>query len=123
MQFVASLPADYKIKGRIQKYILKKAAAGIVPDPLIWRRKAGFGGPVRAWVMRDLRDMIDTLLSRERIAARGLLDPDEVAAVINAQRSGKEDNALRIWALLTLELWLQTFVDRDGAAPLAVPRT
>jgi hypothetical protein len=28
------------------------------------------------------------------------------------------DHALRIWALLTLELWQRTFIDGDGTAPL-----
>jgi hypothetical protein len=40
-----------------------------------------------------------------------------VWGVIEDQWAGREDNALRIWALLCLEMWCQTFLDRDGAAP------
>jgi hypothetical protein len=63
--------------------------------------------------------MIRELLSPERLRTRGLLDPAAVWTVIDAQWAGREDNALRIWAFLTLELWAATFLDGDGAAPLS----
>jgi hypothetical protein len=55
--------------------------------------------------------MIDQVLSPEAVAGRGLFDPGEVKRLVTATADGTEDNALRIWALLTLELWQQAFVD------------
>ena len=46
-----------KINGLKQKYLLKKAMQGILPKELIWRGKAGFGAPVRAWLRDDLLGM------------------------------------------------------------------
>jgi Asparagine synthase len=55
--------------------------------------------------------MVDDLLSPEAVRHRGLFDAPEVRRLIAANRAGHEDNALRIWALLTLELWQLAFVD------------
>ncbi len=60
--------------------------------------------------------MVDDLLSPAAVAARGLFDPAEVQRLIQVNAKGGADNALRLWALLTLELWQQTFLDAPAAA-------
>ena len=40
------------------KYILKKVAKNYLPDEVIHRKKAGFGGPIREWIRKDLDEMI-----------------------------------------------------------------
>ncbi len=117
VEFVSTLPAEWKLNGFVQKYILKKAAGRLLPKELVWRKKAGFGAPIRAWVSRDLQPLIDELLSKRAIEARGLLRYEAVEGILHAQRAGREDNALRIWAFLTLELWMRTFMDHDGSHP------
>ena len=63
--------------------------------------------------------MIGDLLSPERLRRRGVLAPEAVWQTVEGQWSGREDNALRIWALLTFELWAETFLDADGLAAAA----
>ena len=53
-------------------------------------------------------------LARARSRARGLFDPARCPGLIRDNDAGRADNALRIWALLTLELWHRTFLDRTG---------
>jgi asparagine synthase (glutamine-hydrolysing) len=84
----------------------------VLPKEVIRRRKAGFGAPIRSWLVGELKPLVDEALSRERVTARGLFDPDEVERILAANEEGRADNALRIWALLTIELWQQTFLDR-----------
>lgn len=105
---------DLKLRGLRRKYVLKRAMDGVLPRGIIRRPKAGFGAPVRSWLDGDLSDMMSELLSPEVIRQRGLFEPDEVAKLIEDNRTGTADNALRIWALLVLELWQRTFLD-DGA--------
>jgi asparagine synthase (glutamine-hydrolysing) len=118
VEFVAGIPSEMKIRGFKQKLILKRAAERLLPEEIVWRKKAGFGGPVRAWVMRDLQGTIERFLSPAQVECRGLLRYDTVQRIIDDQMSGREDNALRIWALLVLEMWLRTFIDADGSGPL-----
>jgi asparagine synthase (glutamine-hydrolysing) len=61
--------------------------------------------------------MVDDLLGAERIKARGYFEPKAVQDLVAANRTGRADNTYRIWALLTLELWHQVFVDAGSPHP------
>jgi asparagine synthase (glutamine-hydrolysing) len=119
VELVLSLPARTKIRGREQKYIYKRAVAPWVPRAIVERAKAGFSGPVRAWIKKDYREPIYDILFGKRFRERGLFDINTVKAIYDANQQGYEDYALRLWALVTLELWLETFIDRNGEAPLS----
>jgi asparagine synthase (glutamine-hydrolysing) len=120
IEHVARIPPGLKLRRLTRKYVFKRSMEPLLPRDIIWRPKAGFGAPIRGWLVNDLRPMIDDLLSAERVAARGLFEPHEVRRLISATQQGTEDNALRLWALLTLELWHQRFVDRTPATAPAV---
>jgi len=110
------MPPELKLHRLTRKYLFKRSMEGVLPREVIYRPKAGFGAPVRAWLVGDLEPMVDDLLSPEVVSRRGLFDAREVRRLIAANRAGHEDNALRIWALLTLELWQRTFLDADANA-------
>ena len=105
------IPAELKIKGLKRKYILKKAAESLLPKEVIWRKKAGFGAPIRSWLRTSLKPMIDDLLSEETIKRRGLFDFEEVRRVIELNQSGKEDFNLQVFQLLNFEIWMREFLD------------
>jgi asparagine synthase (glutamine-hydrolysing) len=109
------MPPDLKLHRLTRKYLFKKSMEGVLPKDVIWRRKAGFGAPIRSWLVGELKPLVDEALSAERVRARGLFDPDEVARIVADNTAGRADNALRIWALLTIELWQQTFLDTPTA--------
>lgn len=105
------IPPELKLKRLTRKYILKRSMEGVLPHDVIWRPKAGFGAPVRSWLVGELKPLVDDLLSPTNIAARGLFEPAEVTRLIADNNAGRADNALRIWSLLTFELWQQQFLD------------
>jgi asparagine synthase (glutamine-hydrolysing) len=107
----ARIPPELKLHGLTRKYIFKRSMEGVLPRSVIRRPKAGFGSPVRSWLVGDLKPMVDDLLAPSAVAARGLFDPAEVSELIRANMAGETDNALRIWALLTIELWQRAFKD------------
>ncbi len=112
IEFAARMPPDLKLKGLKRKYILKKAAETLLPHDAVWRKKAGFGAPIRSWLRGALRPMVDDLLSPETIKKRGLFRPEEVRRLIETNLSGREDYNLQVFQLLNLELWMRTFIDR-----------
>jgi asparagine synthase (glutamine-hydrolysing) len=112
----SKLPPGLKLRGLTRKWAFKKSQEGTLPRDVIWRKKAGFGAPVRSWLVGDLRPMMRDLLSPDTVAARGLFDPGEVERLIEANDAGAEDNAMRLWALLNLELWQREFVDSHQMA-------
>ncbi|MGH9941416.1 MAG: asparagine synthase (glutamine-hydrolyzing) [Pyrinomonadaceae bacterium] len=115
VELAARMPPHLKLRGLKRKYILKRAAEKLLPREVVWRKKAGFGAPVRAWLRGPLRPLVDELLSAETVKRRGLFHPAEVRRVVEANLSGREDFSLQVFQLLTLELWFQIFLDRkDG---------
>lgn len=111
VELAARIPPALKLKGLAGKYILKRAAEAWLPREIIDRKKAGFSAPVRAWLVRDLRDMVEDLLSEPNIRRRGYFDYGFVRRLIDDNLSGREDNSLKIFQLLTLELWHRAFID------------
>jgi asparagine synthase (glutamine-hydrolysing) len=111
LTLTARMPPELKMKGLKRKYILKKAAEKLLPHDVVWRKKAGFGAPIRSWLRGPLRPMVDDLLSEETIRRRGLFRPEEVRRIIDANLSGREDFNLQVFQLLNLELWQRAFID------------
>jgi asparagine synthase (glutamine-hydrolysing) len=111
VDFASRLPVGLKIHGHTQKYILRKAMAKMLPESILQRRKAGFGLPIRSWLKHELRPMLHDLLSEERVARRGLLNPRVVTRMIRDHESGAQDLPLQLWALLTLEVWHSAVLD------------
>ena len=111
------IPPELKLHRLTRKYVFKQSMKGVLPEEVVNRPKAGFGAPVRSWLVGELAPLLADLLSPEVVAARGLFEPTEVSRLIAANQAGQEDNALRLWALMTLELWQRTFVDGARARP------
>jgi asparagine synthase (glutamine-hydrolysing) len=106
------MPANLKLRGLKRKYILKRAAEKLLPREVVWRKKAGFGAPIRSGLRGPLRPLVDELLSEATVKRRGLFRPAEVRRVIDANLSGREDYNLQVFQLLTLEMWQRAFIDR-----------
>ncbi|MGC2108079.1 MAG: asparagine synthase (glutamine-hydrolyzing) [Candidatus Korobacteraceae bacterium] len=111
VDFMRRVPPQFKLRGYTQKYLLKKSMERLLPRDVIYRRKAGFGLPVRSWLRNELREMLGDLLSPDRIRQRGILNPKTVARFLRQNESGERDYTLQLWALLTLEVWQQCMVD------------
>jgi asparagine synthase (glutamine-hydrolysing) len=111
IEMSARIPPRLKLRGLKRKYVLKRALESVLPADVVWRKKAGFGAPIRSWLRGALRPMIGDLLSEETVKRRGIFRTKEVKRVVDANISGREDYNLQIFQLLGLELWHQTFID------------
>jgi asparagine synthase (glutamine-hydrolysing) len=114
-EFVAwNVPPNLKLKGGARpttKYIFRRAMDGVLPNEVLRQPKAGFAAPVDYWLAHDLRDMVDDLLSPERLRERGLFRPEAVQRFVEEHRKGCQDWSVQLWQFLTLELWMETFLD------------
>lgn len=112
VELAARMPPRLKLRGWHRKYVLKRAAEKLLPKDVVWRKKAGFGAPVRSWLRGPfLRPLVEDLLSEETVKQRGLFEPREVRRIIESNLSGHNDYNLQVYQLLTLELWQRTFID------------
>src|SRR5438309_11938312 len=67
LALTARMPPDLKLRGLKRKYILKRAAEKLLPREVVWRKKAGFGAPIRSWLRGPLRPWAGDLLSEATI--------------------------------------------------------
>jgi asparagine synthase (glutamine-hydrolysing) len=116
VEFVAQLPARFKIGGVTLKAIFKKALRGILPEQILTRKKMGFGVPLDLWFRGQLAELLgDTLLSRKSLE-RGYFQRRSVERLIADHVSGQTNHQYRLWNLLMLELWHRVFIDAPAAA-------
>lgn len=76
IDFVMSIPDKYKLRGANEKYILKKAGQGIVPDEILKRKKFPFQAPGMSSMIKNgaRMDWIDDSLIRKY----GIFDPQYI---------------------------------------------
>lgn len=107
VEFAARLPGRYKINNRVQKYLLKRAAEAYVPHEIIYRPKAAFGTPIRAWMGRDLAGDVRKQYTNMGPALRRFLKPELPLHMLEQHAGGKEDHAHSLWGLHALGVWIE----------------
>jgi asparagine synthase (glutamine-hydrolysing) len=107
VDFCARLPHGYKYRRGVRKFLLRRAAEGLVPNSVLKRPKKGFGIPLARW----LRQMPPA----PPLGAIPGLRPDWIAARWSAARAGQEDERLLLWSWLSL----QGIVGQNGSAAVA----
>src|ERR1022692_4454142 len=114
LEFAASLPAGYKVRGLKTKYIAKKVLAGRVPRQIIKRKKAGFPVPYSSWLRSEMMGWVqEVLLDRETIG-RGYFDKRNIENLLKENlRTG--EYAKELLSLAVLELWHRSIL--AGIAP------
>jgi asparagine synthase (glutamine-hydrolysing) len=119
-EFVArNVPPSLKLKGFLRpttKYIFRKAMEDVLPREVLQQPKAGFAAPVDYWLAHDLKEITDDLLSPSRIRQRGIFRAEAIQSLVTEHRSGAKDCSMQIWQFLTLEIWMQTFLDAGADA-------
>ncbi len=117
VEWVTGLPAEFKIRGGQQKYILRKLAERVgVPREALDRPKQGFALPLVHWMRHELKDLILTVLLEPRTLQRRYFNPQAVQQLLDEHFRGHRNHADRIWRLLMLELWHRNFLESFHAA-------
>jgi asparagine synthase (glutamine-hydrolysing) len=115
VEWAARLPAEVKMPGGKLKGLFKAAMAPFLPEPILRRRKMGFGIPIDQWFRNEIKDLAyDVLLSRSS-RQRGLVRSEYMQDLLDEHCAGVRDHHTRLWALLMLELWFRTWI--DGSQP------
>ncbi|UFU02381.1 asparagine synthase (glutamine-hydrolyzing) [Ruania suaedae] len=103
------LPSQYKVRRGTTKWALKEVARRALPDSVVDRRKVGFRVPLDAWFRKDLRDSVRARLTDSGSFVAETFDRAAVRALLERHESGRFNEEARIFALLSLEVWHETF--------------
>jgi asparagine synthase (glutamine-hydrolysing) len=110
VEWGASLPRRFKIRGLETKHILKDVARSLVPAELIDRPKMGFGIPRAEWLRTGMKEMIIDTLTDTTATQRGWFNSIEVRKILDIHMAGEDKDNL-LWPILMLELWAKTWLD------------
>jgi asparagine synthase (glutamine-hydrolysing) len=89
--------------------MLREAMRGVLPDSTLRRSKMGFAIPIDTWVSGSLASYVREVLLDRRTIERGVIAFDTLE---QATRSSTKRISQFVWALLVLELWFRSYVDR-----------
>ena len=107
----SKIPEELKTKDGTTKYLLRKAAEGIVPDHVLNRKKLGFPVPIRHWLKNEMnawaKDIIKNSQTDEYINKAYVLD------LLNDHCAGKADHSRKIWTVLIFMIWHSIYVERS----------
>lgn len=106
-------PPELKLAGNIEKSVLKRAVAGIVPAPIVHRPKSGMMVPVRYWLQGEMRRHARRMLSKRRLRRMGLFNTDYVRKLLKYDRHEIHGarHGLKLWMLLTFVHWYEQMVE------------
>jgi asparagine synthase (glutamine-hydrolysing) len=108
-EFASSLPAKWRINGRVTKRIVREALAHRLPKSVLSRPKNGFRMPVTEWFRAPLRDPFNDLLLDNSSVSGDYLDKGRIGALIGAHAEGRENHDKTLWSLYALETFLREY--------------
>ncbi|HUI93297.1 MAG TPA: asparagine synthase (glutamine-hydrolyzing) [Chitinivibrionales bacterium] len=108
IDYTFSVPSIYKIHDGWNKFLLRKAVAGVVPDAIVRRTdKIGFATPEYNWILEKK----DEILSRMK--SEGLdyfIDYDSIAKDWDGLVAGQQKTGITtIWRYINFALWKKRF--------------
>lgn len=117
VEFVARLPARFKIREGQTKYLLKQAALRYLPEDIVHRPKEGFVMPINDWLLTHLRDYVHDMLSPERLRRQGWFDGAAVGKLLDGFYGGDRSLANRVLSMVAFQVW------HDLYFPVSTPVT
>jgi asparagine synthase (glutamine-hydrolysing) len=112
VEWVTSLPVEWKFRGGTRKHILKKLAERVgIPSEVIHRRKQGFQLPLVEWMRDELRARFWNVLLEPRTLQRGYFKPNAVKGLIDEHVQGRRNRSGLLWRMLVLEMWHRNFLE------------
>lgn len=108
VEWLASLPSSYKLRGGESKWLLKTAMEPMLPRNLLYRQKMGFAVPLSNWFRGPLRQRLRDAVLGERLADSGMFNRAALARLLDQHQSGLRDHSASLWSLLMFEAFLRT---------------
>lgn len=115
MEFCASLPPDFKMRGLNEKILLKKLMKGRLPDEILNRPKQAYRAPILSSFLGDeVPDYVKEVLSVESLKKAGIFNTDSVSRLLVKMKSGKsysEIDNMALTAIISTQLLHKQFIE------------
>ena len=112
VNFIESLPINFKLSGKTGKYLHREAVKEWIPKQIIQRKKRGFSTPVDEWFRDELSGTVEDLISDTDSFSRLYFNLASLKKIISDHRNKKHNYKHELFMLLSLELWYKNFYKR-----------
>jgi len=107
IEFAASLPDTFKIRGRRQKVILKNLMNGKLSPAVLNRPKTGLDIPTHDWLRGPLRALLLDTLTDAAVRDTNIFRPEAIERLIADHIERRTNVGYHLWGLLILFLWIK----------------
>jgi len=120
VEFAASLPENYKLRGRQMKFLLRELMKEKLPPAIVRRDKVGFDIPTHDWFRGVLKPLLLDTLTERAVKQTRIFRWEGVHSLIKRHLERRDNLGYHLWGLLTLFLWIkrwniQTRPEREAA--------
>ena len=119
-EFAMKIPPEYKLRNGVQKFVLKRAFADLLPEQIVHRPKHGFEVPFAQWFRKEpWRSFLLDMLAEDRLRNQGIFNPREVIQLRDQFLRDPEAPNLflsayqlrhRVWMLFVFQVWYEHFM-------------
>ncbi len=115
IEFLSSVPSQFKLKGLEEKYLLKKVVNDKIPGSIVKRSKQAYRAPISSVFFSDeLTDYIKYMISDEYLRKTDLFDPESVESLIKKVRNNQmatETENMAITAIVSTQMLNYQFIE------------
>ncbi len=122
IEFAASLPQDFKVRGATLKFLLKELMRDKLPPEVLARNKEGLDIPAHDWLRGVLRPLLLETVNRPAVEATGLFRWSCIDKLIRDHLARRVDVGYQLWGLIVLFLWMKRWNVQPPSAPADTAR-
>ncbi len=120
VEFMAAVPASFKVRGSRLKFLLKELMKDKLPAAVLSRKKAGLDIPTHEWLRGPLRPLMLDALGSGAAEHAGLFNASAIDACVNAHLKRRANLGYHLWGLMILFLWMRKW--RIQTASISAPK-
>jgi len=112
IEYLALLPSSFKIRGGVNKWLLKQVVHRYIPKELMERPKRPFIAPLMVWFREELKEQLKYYLSENTLSKSGIFNNEPIIRLRDAYLSGKKVNYQKLWQILMFQLWYDKWIHK-----------
>ncbi len=112
IEFAASLPSSFKIRGGVNKWLLKQVVHKYIPKELMERPKRPFIAPLMVWFKDELKEQLKYYLSEDCLHKSGVFNSEPIIRLRDEYLAGRKVNYQKLWQILIFQLWYNRWIEK-----------
>lgn len=117
VEYAATLPNHLKLNILNEKFILKKAMKGVVPQRIIKKKKSPFFTPIAEWFEKDIKQIANSLIEKDII--KQYFNIPQIQKIIDNHNKSMLIYSRQLWAILSFYVWYEIFLNDEKIGKLS----